>query len=575
MVESTDIESDIETQPLLGNSPSGEVVHKGRNTNKHYYKLIIFSALLFLIFGALVLESIFSPQDVVGNAMQISNVHITKVHLDGWNSEGSQLQLTTNLDFWVDYEDWIAGNKSQLSPWQKDLSRFASEKLIRTACFRLNNATNYDQNGTVAYVAVKEPICIDLRQGHVTPLQLTVLVEPRIKNVVKVIKKLVLHQYNDLELSSKVDISFSKRVSMLHIPLGRLKSLTINWNQIQSYLHNVVGFLDVVLAMVNNFSIQEFFMKDSDSGFSFDLIPEPLSIPKNLDWFEWSVGSHIPQINWQVRLPDCAGECTIEIPSLTCLNDAVTVEDPLKFSAFIDVKGPLPEKFLTKVCWSDEETVVTPITNLLNTLLNSSQMVTVEVKGHPILNSHENHDSFLIPPETLKILLEEMSFFPLAANLTLDSKDSLQRVTIDGLRIKWTAGGRRLVVAGKIVSFVALPFYKTNGQYLTVDHIKGVTKLFHDGIQFLAVPMRVWSPSTSKILHDEKNKTVLKLLLDIHDDEVQVTNSIELTRVLNEIFVRGYAEVQVSTRLDLLVTTPLGELALLGLKGQGRAIVRS
>ncbi|GAV54477.1 hypothetical protein ZYGR_0AM00150 [Zygosaccharomyces rouxii] len=575
MVDNLGMEPDIETQPLLGSSPSREAVQRDRNTSRRYYTLGVLSIFILLILGVFLWKPILSSQDVVGNAVQVSNVQISKVHLDGWNSEGNQLQLTTNLDFWVNYEDWMAGNKSQMSPWQKGLSRFASEKLVRTACFTLNNVTNYDQNGTVAYVAVKEPICIDLRQGHVTPLQLTVLVEPRIKNIVKVIKKLALHQYDDLQLSSKVDVTFGKRVSILRIPLGRIKNLNINWNQMQSYLRSATELLDSLLAMAKGFSIQDFIMKDSESGFSFDLIPDPLSIPKSFDWFEWPVDFQIPQISWQVKLPDCSGECTIEIPSLTCLNDAVMVEDPLKLSAFIDVEGPLPENFLTQVCWSDEENAVTPITNFLNTMLNASQMVNILIKGHPIPTSHDNDDNFFIPAETLKILLEEMSFFPLAANLTLDSKDSLREVTIDGLRIKWTAGGHRLVVAGKIVAFVALPFYKTNGQHLTVDHIKGTTKLFHDGIQFLAVPMRVWTPSSSKILHDEKNQTVLKLLLDIHDDEVQVTNSMELTRVFNEIFVRGYAEVQVSAKLDLLVTTPLGELVLLGLKGQGKAIVRS
>lgn len=343
----------------------------------------------------------------------------------------------------------------------------------------------------------------------------------------------------------------------------------------QSYLRGASEVLNRLLSMVNDVSIQDFTMKDSESGFSFDVSADPLSIPTGFDWFGWPIDSQIPQINWQVKLPDCADECTIELPSLTCLSDAVKVEDPLKLSAFIDVKGPLPESFLTQVCWSDDENAVTPITNFLNRLLNASQMVHIEAQGYPITNSHDNDNNFLIPPETLKILLEEMSFIPLAANMTLDSRDSLRRVTIDGLRIKWTAGGHRLVVAGKMVALVGLPFYKTNGQHMAVDHIKGVIKLFHDDIQFLAVPMRVWTPSTSKILHDEKKQTVIELLLDIRDDEVQVTNSMELTRVLNEIIVRGHAEVQVSARLDLLVSTPLGELALLGLKEQGNAIVRS
>lgn len=576
MADNRGMDADIETQPLLALSPSQEVIRRNKNKRIRYYKFGIISLLIIVLSGVFIWRSLLTSQVLVDNAAQISHAQISKVHLDGWNSEGDQLQLTTNLNFWVDYDDWVSGNYSKMPSWQKRFSRFTSEKLVRNACVTLNNITNYDQNGTLAYVFVQESICVDLRQGQITPLKLTILVQPRIKNIVKVIKKLMLNQYEDLQLSSRLDVTVGKRIFSQNIPLGRVKNLNIDWNQIVPILNSITELLNRLLTMANTVRVDDFTIKDSPDGFSINVTADPLSIPEGFEWFEWPLNSQIPKISWEMRLPDCYGDCVITLPTLLCISDTIIVEDPLTLSVLLDLKGPLPNKFLNQVCWSDEENTVTPTTNFLNTLLNASEMTKVEALGHPIPPSHNvDGKNLLIPFPAFDTLLKESSFVPLAANLTLDSSDSLQEVTIDGLRIKWAAGGNRLVVAGKIIAFVELPFYKTNGQRISVDRIKGSTKLFHDGIHFITVPMRVWTASSSKILHDKKNQTVLKLFLDIRDDEVQVTNSMELTRVFNEIFVRGHAQVELSARLDLLINTPLGELALMGLKGQGAAIVRS
>lgn len=558
---------DMETQPLLGPRPvaSKRPKHRGGIVSVGVAIILVVSMV------ALFVHQTPSSQAIVDSALHVSHCEVSKVHLDGWRDSGRVVQLTANLNVWVDYDEWLSDNGTEFSAWQKKLSRFTSEKVVKTACFKLNNATTYDQNGTLAYVHVEEPICLDLRNRHITPLQLTVLVEPRITNILKVIKKLIQHKYDDLHVFSTVDISLSKHVGKLFLPLGTLHKLNINWDQLR-YFQDLSSLLAKFLDLLNQISIQNFTVRDSTDGFSIDMAAKPLSIPSEFNWLKWPQNAMIPYISWEIKVPDCNGECTINLPSLSCFSDKFIVGDSLNLSAFADIKGPLPEELLSQVCWSDEENAVTPMTNLLNKLLNKTELVAMQARGHPVKAARDSH--LLIPYNVLEATLAELSFLPVTANFSMDYGNLFEKVTIEGLKMKW-ANGKRIAVAGRILGFIRLPFYETTGQYISVNRIKGTTKLYHDGVHFITVPMRVWTQSSSQILHNDQNQTVLKLLLDIRDDEVQITDSMELTRVLNEILIRGKALVEVSSKLDLLVSTHLGEIALLGLKGQGSAIVRS
>lgn len=561
------MQADVETEPLLGRQ---NVTHKKRNRRRGIFAVLLCLMVVVGIVRYLVRLAP-SSQIMIDNALQVSHCRVSNVHLDGWRDSGRLLQLTAQVEFWVDYDEWLSDNGTQFSPWQKKFSRFTSEQVVRSGCFKLNNITTYDQNGTLAYVQVKEPVCLNFQNRQITPLELTVLIEPRIRNVLKVIRKLIQHKYEDLHFSSSIDVSLSKHFGKLDLPLGRIHKLKIHWNQLE-YMRHISSLLATCLSIVKKLTIQNFTIRDSTDGFSINVAADPLEIPSELKRFEWPHNAMVPYISWEVKVPDCNGECTINLPTLSCFSDRFIVQDPMNLSAFADVKGPLPEKLLSQVCWSDGENAVTPITNLFNRLLNNSELVTMQARGHPV--KFPDDSNLLIPFNVLETALEELSFVPITANFTLDYGNLFEKVTIEGLKIKWVSG-QRLAVAGRIVGFILLPFYQTNGQHISVDHIKGTTKLYHDGIHFLTVPMRVWTQSSSQILHNEKDETVLKLLLDIRDDEVKIKNSMELTRVFNEILIRGKALVDVSSKLDLLVSTHLGEIVLLGLKGQGSAVVRS
>ena len=56
---------------------------------------------------------------------------------------------------------------------------------------------------------------------------------------------------------------------------------------------------------------------------------------------------------------------------------------------------------------------------------------------------------------------------------------------------------------------------------------------------------------------------------------MQIVNNLELTRILNEVVFTGESPVHIESELDIMVSSPLGEMVLMGLKGKGDTTLRS
>lgn len=596
---------DLETSPLLGNPPTVEAADANipaaaqqyRVPNGRRIKWLIILILLgcltsMIFFGVYAFRGLPSQDVIEESVIKVSNWQIDKVHIDGWRTGdhldtegGDALQLSVQARYWPDYEPWIQDNTTSLELRDKTFYKSLSEKFVRTMCLTINNATTYDglqiKNNTVGTLQVKNQFCLDLHNNVTTPLNLTILIEPRMENILRVLKKLWLHEYDKLDLSSILDVSLTRRAgksnSRWGLPLGRLHGVQINWKKFLNW-----GFVSKEIHRLrhhfDDIAVQDFSLRDSANGFLLEASAEPLTLPPIFDWVEMPKGSIVPSIDWDIRLPDCKNEFSIGLPNVSCVTNCLKFSETINVTATTDIEGPLPSQLLSQVCWSDEENALTPMTMLLNKVLNSSELVTVEIRGHSA-GPGKVPDNSVVPCHILDTFFRELSFFPITTNVTVEADNLIQGVTIDKLKARWVRslfGEKKLSVSGTIVGTVALPFYETSKEVLSVDYIKGETKLYHQDVNFLDIPMRYWTKSNSRIYKDDQdNKTMMELTLSVRDDEVQVVNNFELTKVFNEVLFKGESPVHLESKLDIMISSPLGAMVLMGLSGDGNTTLRS
>ncbi|QLQ82498.1 hypothetical protein HG537_0H02600 [Torulaspora globosa] len=591
---------DSERTPLLGGRQEIELgedtqgVVKDASGNR-WIKWMIIAVLAMILTGltavvAVVINKMPSWDAIEDTVVKVSNGKIDKVNVDGWrrgdsldNEDGDALQLTVRIDYWPNFDQWIDDNSTLLGWHDKKLYRSVSERFVKNVCLTVNNATTYDGPQTVDNVLgalqVADTFCVDLRNNVRSHLNLTVLVEPRMDKILEVLRKIWRHEFDKLQISSEVDVSLSRRMGFVRngwdIPVYRLRALQIDWKSFIKW----DNLRDTVNRLRHRFfpvSVQDFLLKDSTNGFNLETTTVPVNLGEEIDFIEFPRDSVIPFIDWEIRLADCMDQFTIELPNVFCFTDSVEINDEIQLKAFVEIEGSLPKQLLSQVCWSDEENAMTPMTLLLNKVLNASEELTFQVKGH-VVNSTKDSIS-IIPHNILQSFLDDMSFFPISTNLTIDSANLIQGITISELKTKWVRGlfgERKLSVTGTFIGTIALPFYESSKEQISVEYIKGRTKLYHENVHFLTVPMTYWSKCSSEIYrNDENTTTFMKLSVEVRDDEVKIINNLELTRVLNEVLFKGKAQVHLESKLDLLVLTPVGEMVLLGLKGKGNATVR-
>ncbi|CCK71930.1 Tag1p KNAG_0I01410 [Huiozyma naganishii CBS 8797] len=597
----------METHPLLSPSNSNEVqqgsfaqgvaTRKKRGSKYWPFWLGIFTGLctiLVVVGVSFSLQSrIPSEKALQSNVVEITNVDIEKVTLDGWRVPGKEgldteggkfLQISARVNVFLNY-DALNESKVQMTFEQQKWFKWTSENTVRTLCIDVNNATTFGRkpdgkDDVLAGVYIQHPVCIDLHNGTVTSLNVTILVEPHMKNVLKIIKKIWKQDYQDLNLWSTLDISLSKNVGSLgYLHLFRLPNIKINWNDIIDWdkLSNRLQYFRDQIE--NDINVSNIRMVDTEKGFDVRMGVDPMENPlwHFLDDFSWLEipQAVIPPLSWVYKVADCFGDFSINLTHLLTHSSAVDIgAKKISPSMSNSLTGPLPDDFLYQVCWSDEENTVTPLTKVLNSLFNSSNYLTVEAKAE-ISNSKPttSDETALIPSDILSSILEDVSYFPVKQNVTFNMSSLIDEFFIDGMSLRWSNG--RVSLGGTLVGIFDLSFYETNEERIHITHIKGNMELYHNDRHFITVPMKVWSNATSNIMHDEDNKnaTMLELTFDIDDEFVQVTNRMELTKCFNEIFFSGETLITFSNDLDIVVESFLGDIVVTGLKTEGETVV--
>ncbi|CAI4046298.1 hypothetical protein SKDZ_12G2100 [Saccharomyces kudriavzevii ZP591] len=595
---------DLETQPLLrSNIQENQLVNDEARINvtnkslnetrrKSLKRLIVYllSIILLGLFGISIVHYIrghVPPKEVMEKSLvEVTNFKLVEFQLDGWkddvhsslnNDTGKYLQVTIHSQLWFDYDNWPGAYNDSDARSQRDLVRYVNEKVLKTICINLNNVTTFDGDlvfkDKLGDVVGMDPICLDLTHRKINELQFKVLVKPSIWKIVKVLKKFWSGDYDSLNLKSKLDMVIFKKRFGIRLNLLKLNNEVLNWNNIVDWEKMLSAPLQMVQHMIDALSIQGFTLRDSDSGgFHANMKLNPITILRELDWLRLPPDATIPFINWEIKLPDCNGEPTIVIPTLSCFNEPISLHhdrDNIVVCLQNEIEGPLPDDLLYNKCPQNN---LTPMSQIVNAVLNQNETVTFATRGHVVEDSSDNDP--LIPVHMLDSILQEISFIPMTTNATFNSSELIQEFQINDLQLRWAAR-KKLSLVGTFLGFFDLSFYETHQRdQLRIDTIRGQIDLYHNDINFLNLPMEQWVNSTSYILHDQDTgNTQMQLQFDLENDDMKIVDSLELTRTLNEIVFQGFTAIHFNATIDASLTTALGPCILTELTGEGDTLV--
>ncbi|EJS42652.1 YLR173W [Saccharomyces arboricola H-6] len=596
---------DLETQPLLrSDTEEGQLLDDGvridvankslresRIRSLKHLGTYLLSVILLGLFGIGIVQYIrghVPPTDVIEKSIvQITNFKLVEFQIDGWkddmhsslnNDTGKYLQVSIHSQIWLDYDKWPATGNNSDENGQRDWIRYVNEKVIKNICIDLNNVTTFDGDlvlkDKLGDVVGIDPICVDLAHRKINDLHFKVLIKPSIWKIVKVLKKFWNGDFDSLNLKSNLDMIIFKKKFGMRLNLLKLNDEIVNWSDIIDWEKVLSAPLQAVQKMINAMSLRGFTLRDSDSsgGFHANMNLNPITILRDIHWLRLPPGATIPFINWEVKLPDCNGEPTIAIPTLSCFNEPIILHhdrDNIVVCLQSEIEGPLPDELLYDEC---PQNSLTPMSQIVNAVLNQNETFTFATRGHIIQDGIENNP--LIPADILDNMLQEISFIPITTNATFNSSELIQEFQINDLQLRWAAR-KRLSLVGSFLGIFDLSFYETHQRdQVCINTIRGQIDLYHNDINFLNLPMKQWVNSTSHILHDQDTgKTQMELQFDLKNDDTEVVDSLELTRTLNEILFQGFTTIHFNATIDASLTTALGPWVLTGLTGEGDTLV--
>lgn len=584
---------DAERQPLLrdvnqglrSSEPSNRFHKSSRNrvTAGIIAFIVLLTTTIFL--GLIYVKSVL-PDDVsfkehIGD---ITNVEINDISFNGWTyiDEKRYYKLGVKSSVWLDYE---AG--SAVSERQKKLISFAGTRIMKELCFDLNSLDTFKQENDTDVVSLGKIIipnttCINIQQNSTTDLDLLVLVKPNTEQLIPILKQIWEKKYDGLNLWSSMDLKLKKRVFSHEIVLLSINKAKLYWRDFglwKSVIDTLRHLSAEIYDTIERIEINSINLKEIEDGYDISCsigVPNPLSSTCN----KLGPGLLIsPGMQWQTTFPGCRNENGIKLDNVVVHSPELTSESVSK--PFINITldstliGELPNEFLNHVCASDDSNVITPLSKLIKQLLDPKYLINLEVTCTAV--DSKNYPNTLL--EDYTALLPYL-FTPLSVNYTVDVNNIVQEVGTRGIKLQWSTdllGRKRLNVKGKIVAKVQIPFYQLKQDTtFSMQRIKGRTKLYHNDVHMLTVPLDSWTKCISNVVIDEDKpeKSYFDVSFDIDNDQVIIAETLALTHCINEVVFKGESTIFLKGKLDLMVATSIGDIVLLALPGEGSAVVR-
>lgn len=569
----------------------------------HLMSIVTAISIIFLLARILygVLVSMPDANKLQRGIFDAVEYRIQRYHLDGWtdgerlnNDKGRLLQVSLDVSIWFDYDKLVVD--PELSDIDRKKIVYFTNEVLRSVCTTINDMATFDgvlhnEHDFLGSLYVKELVCIDLKNLTLNNLSVTVLVEPNMHNIIKLLKKLWNKDYKAINLVSEVDLTIFKQLwffSNWHFKVIGLNEVVIPWNSMidwdaqRRYISGLKHF-------VSSFSLKDWSYFSIPGGFRFLADTrsvnwhEYLTTPKSIDFPEWI---KVPKIDWTLTVPDCHGNCNINLNTVNISTEIINPsEESFKLIVNGEIKGPLPDRLLYQICSHNSEWdyFETPITNIINTILSGNATVTFVLNG----KVSAGYESDVVRYDVHSRLLTEILPITCNTNLTIDPSSVIEQAGIEGLRLSLDGNtdsvsiGDRLRVQGKTIAILKLPGYHGthDTRYdmkdpMSIKLVKGTTELYHDNRHYLTVPIKDWVRARSELFASSSSgDSKMRVSFDVDQSDIIIINQNELSKVFNELLFKGSSKVHFESDIDFIMKSELGEFMITNLKTSGDSII--
>ena len=640
--------SDSEGQPLLSDHENTSYC-ASRPDNRHRLRVVVVSKrrlvspvvlavvipCILLLIGVAITLYIFhlggnfpSTDQIQDDIRTISNLRVDNLHIDGWrnyekdtelaNDGGEYLQVSSDVHMAFNYD--LLNISNGTSP-HKPITRpqwfsFISQNLVRSLCVGIDSAEVYDGpkvlSSSLGRIRLAEPLCFSLTNGTMNDMRATLLLQPHMNNIWSLIKKLWSGN-NSLDLWFNLNVTLYKPLlsSGTRFKIAEMHNLRVDWDG-QSPRLGLIDFWGELqdYLRLNSYEFESLTVRDIKNGFGVLMESKPLNslqsfIQRRFPQLKLiNLPLEVPAIEWSIKLPDCAGNLSIDIPGLTSRTENFILFDPDNVSEtrgrrqiILDneIMAPLPNSLIGHICPSDNgSSSETPLTKLIHAVLNvnSTSSITFRLEKARALGTGVDStatlwgsilNNFFLPidlsPPAIKYnvsrLISEIQINDMRLTRLSSYSESSKPV-----RGHYRA--ERLGVSGSITVIFDLGFYRPAAQQgephsddrVKVDRIGGNLDVYHRSKHMLSVYLPTWTNSTSRLYYSaETNTTFMEVRFDVDDSKVTVIDRLELTRCGNEILFRGNSRVTFNGTADFIVDSILGSFSVTDVDLKGDTLV--
>ena len=642
--------SDSERQPLLPDHR--DISHYAfRSDDRHRRRVVVVSkrrsvspvvvvmipCILLLVSVAIILflfrlrDDFSLTTQIQDDIRTISSLHIDNLHIDGWkkyesdtelaDDGGKYLQVSSDVHMAFNYDLLNINNGN--SPYEPVIRpqwfSFISQNLVRSLCVGIDNAEIYDgpkaPGSSIGRLRLTEPLCFSLTNGTMNDMRATVLLQPHMNNIWSLIKKL-WNKNNSLDLWLDLDVTLYKPVlsSGTRVKISEIHNLRLDWDT-QAPRRGLIDFWSDLqdYLRLNSYEFESFTVRDIENGFGVSVESKPLNalqsfIQRRFPWLELiDLPLEVPAMEWSIKLPDCTGNLSIDIPSLTSRTETFLLFDPNNVSEAggrrriilnNEIVAPLPDSLIRHICPLDNDdnkaSNETPLTKLIHAVLdiNSTSPITFRVeKAHALETGVDSSatlwgsilNNFFLPIDlsspaikyNVSKLIKKVQINDMRLTRLSSYNDPLKSVDLN-------YRAERLGVSGSITVIFDLGFYRPTtppgephgGDQVKINRIGGTLDVYHRSKHMLSVHLQTWTNSTSRLCYSPETKTTLmEVQFDMNDSEVTVIDRLELTRCGNEILFRGNSKVSFNGTVDFIVDSVLGSFPVTDVDLKGDTLI--
>ncbi|AMD21705.1 HFL151Wp [Eremothecium sinecaudum] len=600
-----------ESRPLLSNYPRPFDNHEpsygvGSPVLANVAKLYDFRRrlliMLLAILGILLLPATLYSGAPTGEQLQQYFTDTTKTAVQGVKFKGWRAPSDPNFrrsdfavssaDKWMVFGvnltvhmDYDSNKTSTMTGRQEWAVKTVASKFIRNVCVTVSNSTTYgedeDEDDSIAILGSAfspDKNCFSLGTNKTTELVVDIYLQPQIKNLAKLLKRYQdgLDLENAIWSDIKVAIDMPILGNKFYWSLRDMNIKNFRWYKYipwEKFRRTLRHLYTITKEIVEDAKVENIHVEDAPGGTGF-LMRGNLNTPHILKMPEWlnvDLDTMVPSTEWGLRLPACEFDDFVELDGtnisimevpLSELFEGENISLPIE----VYLAGPISGKLLYEICSYQRENLITPISKLLRRLFEPNEPIQVSIFGHKAIQREDS----IIPVEFASEIVRNIdSSFKL--NYTSTQEDLIDEIGMKSLNLKWHNNGaiRTLIVTGDIVGTMHIPSYELNeNSNINITHVKGLAKLYHNGIHIVDAPMKTWTRCLVKIVDNK-----LQFIVQVNEEDVEIVNGLQLSRCLNEVLLRGRTKLQYKVVIDLITTSPLGKIPLFSVPGEGNTVI--